>query len=61
MLPVLAKQSVKSQRRVSDLYAVQGEETARAFRRRLDRRLHDRYREPVVWETAPPPAHRPAA
>jgi hypothetical protein len=58
MLPVPAKLSVKSQRRVSDLY-----DPARAstFRAQLDRRLYDRYHGAVAWEVAPPPTRRPAA
>ena len=38
-------------RRVSDLYADESGEHASEFRLRLDRRLCDRYREPVTWET----------
>jgi hypothetical protein len=40
-------------RRASDLYAIESGEHASEFRLRLDRRLCDRYREPVTWETAP--------
>ena len=36
-------------RQVSDCY---DPERARAFRRNLDRRLADRYHDPVVWELA---------
>ena len=39
-------------RRVSDLYACENGEHAIEFRQGLNRRLCDRYREPVVWETA---------
>jgi hypothetical protein len=58
MLPVLAKQSVKSQRRVSEVY-----DPARAstFRAQLDRRLYDRYHGAVAWEVAPQPTQTPAA
>ena len=38
-------------RRVSGLYADESGEHASEFRLRLDRRLCDRYREPVTWET----------
>ena len=48
-------------RRLRELYAAQGTEAARTFRSRLDRRLYDRYHEPVAWEVAPPPTRRPAA
>jgi hypothetical protein len=48
-------------RRVRDLYAARSGEAARTFRSRLDRRLYDRYHDPVAWEVAPPPARRPAA
>ena len=37
-------------RQVSALYAVASVEDAGQFRRRLDRRLHDRCHAPVVWE-----------
>ena len=37
-------------RRASDLYADEGAERASEFRARLDRRLCDRYREPVAWD-----------
>jgi hypothetical protein len=50
MLPILAKRRVKSQRRVSDLYARDDEELAGHFRARLDQRLHDRYHAPVAWD-----------
>lgn len=40
-------------RQVSDLYASRDDGHAREFRRRLDRRLCDRFHEPVVWEVAP--------
>ena len=39
-------------RRVSDLYADENSSYASEFRSRLNRRLCDRYREPVIWETA---------
>ena len=42
-------------RRASDLYADDDGERASEFRARLDRRLCDRYREPVAWEIAPAP------
>ena len=38
-------------RQVSDLYASRDVEGGYCFRTRLDLRLHDRYHEPVVWET----------
>ena len=41
-------------RRASELYA-DDRERATEFRARLDRRLCDRYREPVAWEIAPAP------
>ena len=47
-------------RRVSDLYADANDTHAREFRDRLNRRLCDRFREPVVWETAGPDHNRPA-
>ena len=37
-------------RRASDLYADEGAQRASEFRARLDRRLCDRYREPVAWD-----------
>ena len=40
-------------RQVSDLYDTDSPESAYRFRARLDRRLYDRYREPVAWEVAP--------
>ena len=40
-------------RQVSDLYARRGGERASEFRRRLDRRLCDRFHQPVVWNVAP--------
>jgi hypothetical protein len=43
---------------VNDLYAARSPADATAFRTRLDRRLHDRYHDPVVWETASPAACR---
>jgi hypothetical protein len=48
-------------RRVRELYAARSGEAARAFRRRLDRRLYDRYHEPVVWDVEPRPTRQPAA
>jgi len=42
-------------RRTHDLYATRSEDFAYAFRSRLDRRLYDRYHEPVAWETGPRP------
>ncbi|MCL5108038.1 MAG: hypothetical protein M1401_04085 [Chloroflexi bacterium] len=39
-------------RRARDLYAAESQERAVAFCRQLDRRLYDRYREPVAWEVA---------
>ncbi len=36
-------------RQVSDLYDANSAERAHHFRARLDQRLHDRYRDPVVW------------
>lgn len=47
-------------RRVSDLYADANDTHAREFRDRLNRRLYDRFHEPVVWETAGPDHNRPA-
>lgn len=40
-------------RQVSDLYNANSSESAYRFRTRLDRRLYDRYREPVAWEVTP--------
>ena len=40
-------------RQVSDLYDAEGAEQADHFRTRLDRRLHDRYHDPVAWEVTP--------
>jgi hypothetical protein len=40
-------------RRASALYADDDGERASEFRARLDRRLCDRYREPVRWDVAP--------
>ena len=37
-------------RRVSDLYADENGEHAHEFRLRLNRRLCDRYHDPVAWE-----------
>jgi hypothetical protein len=37
-------------RQVSDLYHADSTESAHRFRARLDRRLHDRYRDPVAWD-----------
>src|SRR6266508_3220359 len=50
MLPVPAELSVKSHRRVSELYAAQSPAIAQAFRAGLDRRLHERDRTPVAWQ-----------
>ena len=47
-------------RRVSDLYADANDTHAHEFRDRLNRRLCDRFHEPVVWETAGPVQDRPA-
>ncbi|MCC6178375.1 MAG: hypothetical protein IT305_23975 [Chloroflexi bacterium] len=40
-------------RQVSDLYARRDGGNASEFRRRLDRRLCDRYHQPVAWDVAP--------
>jgi hypothetical protein len=40
-------------RQVSDLYGSRDDERANEFRRRLDRRLRDRFHEPVVWDVGP--------
>ena len=40
-------------RQVSDLYAGASAERAAHFRRRLDRRLHDRHHAPVAWDVRP--------
>ena len=45
-------------RQVSDLYASRDAEDAYRFRSRLDLRLHDRYHDPVVWETDQTPGER---
>lgn len=37
-------------RQTHELYAAQSHDHAYAFRTRLDRRLYDRYHEPIVWE-----------
>ena len=37
-------------RQVADLYADDDVDQAARFRRQLDRRLSDRYRDPVAWE-----------
>jgi len=37
-------------RQTHELYAAQSDDHAYAFRTRLDRRLYDRYHEPIVWE-----------
>ena len=47
-------------RHVSDLYADANDTHAREFRDRLNRRLCDRFREPVVWETVGPDRSGPA-
>jgi hypothetical protein len=40
-------------RHTHQLYAAQDENQAHTFRTRLDRRLYDRYHEPVIWEIGP--------
>ena len=40
-------------RQVNVLYDAGSAESADRFRARLDRRLHDRYHEPVSWDLAP--------
>ena len=40
-------------RQVSDLYDADSTEQAGRFRARLDRRLHDRYRDRVAWDVTP--------
>ena len=40
-------------RQVSDLYHADGAEQADRFRGRLNRRLHDRYHDPVAWDVTP--------
>src|SRR5205807_10233143 len=40
-------------RQTHQLYAAHDENQAYMFRTRLDRRLYDRYHEPVVWEIRP--------
>jgi hypothetical protein len=47
-------------REVHDLYAARSEGQADVFRRRLDQRLHDRYREPVAWDIGPQRSSRAA-
>ena len=47
-------------RRVSDLYADANDTHAHEFRDRLNRRLCDRFREPVIWETVNPDHSGPA-
>lgn len=47
-------------RRVSDLYADANDTHAREFRDRLNRRLYDRFHEPVIWEIASPDRSRSA-
>jgi hypothetical protein len=39
-------------RKVSDLYACRDDGNASEFRRRLDRRLCDRFHQPVAWDVA---------
>ena len=56
MLPRLANLWVKSHRRTRDLYAADCPERASAFQARLNRRLYDRYHDPVAWDVAPPSA-----
>jgi hypothetical protein len=43
-------------RRVRALYDREAPERAADFQARLDRRLYDRYHEPVAWDVASPPA-----
>ena len=43
----------KLARQVSELYDADSAERADRFRARLDRRLHDRYRDPVTWDVTP--------
>jgi hypothetical protein len=40
-------------RRVSTLYDQNAPERAERFRERLDRRLYDRYHDPVAWDLKP--------
>jgi len=40
-------------RQVSDLYDQNTPECAERFRERLDRRLYDRYHDPVIWNVVP--------
>ncbi len=47
-------------RRASDLYGADSEESASCFRSRLDRRLYDRYHDPVAWDVAPAETSRTA-
>jgi hypothetical protein len=47
-------------RRVSNLYADANDIQAHEFRVSLDRRLCDRFHEPVVWEAGGPDHSRPA-
>ena len=47
-------------RQVSDLYADANDTRAEEFRDRLNRRLCDRFHEPVVWETVDPDRSGPA-
>ncbi|CCF85441.1 hypothetical protein [Nitrolancea hollandica] len=44
-------------REVSDLYDVEG---SSRFRRQLDRRLCDRYHDPVAWDVTPDARDRPS-
>lgn len=46
-------------RRVSDLYGGAEDAHASEFRHRLNRRLCDRYHDPVVWETGGADQSRP--
>jgi len=41
-------------RRTRDLYAADSPERALAFQSRLNRRLYDRFHDPVAWNVAPP-------
>lgn len=40
-------------RQARDLYALDDPGQAESFRRHLDRRLHDRYHQPVAWQFSP--------
>jgi hypothetical protein len=47
-------------RQTHQLYATQSDDHAYTFRTRLDRRLYDRYHEPVAWEIPSPATDRAA-